>query len=141
MIVADTNLLAYLLLSGEHTAAAHQVFQRDAAWAAPALWRSELRSVLVARLRRGEIGAPEAGAVMDTAMAILDGREYLAESSRVFTLAAASTCSAYDCEFVAVAQALAVPLVTADRDVLRGFPRLAVSPERFVAGRRKVTSD
>ena len=136
MIVADTNLLAYLLIQGEHTPAAQRVLSRDAEWAAPALWRSELRSVLVGRLRRGDIGLPEAAEVMDTAQLVLGGREYLVQSSRVFALAAASACSAYDCEFVALAQALAVPLVTADRDVQRAFPKIAVAPDRFGGGLR-----
>lgn len=128
MIVADTNLLAYLLIEGEHTAAAQRVLERDAAWAAPALWRSELRSVLVGRLRRGEIGLPEAGEVMEAAELVIGGREYLVESARVFALAVASACSAYDCEFAALAQALGVRLVTSDRAVLRAFPKLAIAP-------------
>lgn len=136
MIVADTNLLAYLLIESRYTAAAERVFERDAEWAAPPLWRSELRSVLVGRLRRGDIGAPEAAAVMATAAAVVAGREYLVESARVFALAAASTCSAYDCEFVALAQALTVPLVTADAAILRAFPRIAVTMERFTGSPR-----
>jgi hypothetical protein len=37
VIVADNNLLVYLLLAGEHTAAAERVLQRDAQWAVPLL--------------------------------------------------------------------------------------------------------
>jgi len=37
-------------------------------------------------------------------------------------LAASSGCSAYDCEFVAAAQQLDAPLVTADRALRKGFP-------------------
>ncbi|MCO6439628.1 MAG: hypothetical protein J5I81_00810 [Nitrococcus mobilis] len=51
MIVADTNLLIYILLAGEHTLAAERVFQRDPEWAAPLLWRSEFRNVLALYLR------------------------------------------------------------------------------------------
>jgi len=51
----------------------------------------------------------------------------------VFRLALESGCSAYDCEFVAVALDLEIPFVTADRQVLRAFPTLAVHPDRFVS--------
>jgi predicted nucleic acid-binding protein len=133
VIVADTNLLAYLLIEGKQTAASRRVLQRDAAWAAPALWRSELLSVLVQRLRNGAIGLPEAAAIMEAAALTVRGREYLVESARVLALALASGCTAYDCEFVALAEALGVPLVTSDRDVLRAFPKLAVTAEQFAA--------
>jgi len=49
----------------------------------------------------------------------------------VLRLVASSTCSAYECEFVALADQLSVPLVTLDRAVLREFPVVAINPSRF----------
>ena len=46
-------------------------------------------------------------------------------SQDVLQLVASSRCSAYDCEFVAAALQLRVPLVTADRAVLSAFPDVA----------------
>jgi predicted nucleic acid-binding protein len=40
-------------------------------------------------------------------------------------LASTNRCSAYDCEFVALARYLGVPLVTEDRQLLEGFPGIA----------------
>ena len=42
-----------------------------------------------------------------------------------------SGCTAYDCEFVALADVHQVPLVTVDRRILKAFPKLAISLERF----------
>ena len=48
-------------------------------------------------------------------------------------LAQSSKRSAYDCEFVALAQELKVGLVTSDNKVLAAFPSIAVSMEAFTA--------
>jgi predicted nucleic acid-binding protein len=131
VIVADVNLIAYLLITGEHTVAAEAVLVADDEWAAPLLWRSEWRSVLAGYLRRGELdlaGALERVAAADT---VVRGREYLVEADVVLELVARSPCSAHDCEYVALARQLAVPLVTSDRRILAAFPETAVSPDEF----------
>ena len=133
MIVVDTNALAYLLLGGDQTPHARAAFLKDPAWAAPLLWRSELRSVLATHLRRKHLSLADALLVMREAETLLAGAEYLAESERVLALAASSRCSAYDCEFVAVAERLGVPLVTSDAEVLASFPKRAVSLEAFAS--------
>lgn len=131
MIVSDTNLLAYLLLPGQHTEAAERVFRTDHEWAAPLLWRSELRSVMGQQIRRGELEVVGALELFSHAERILHRREYLVESSAVLDLLTESRCSAYDCEFVALANALDVPLVTSDRRILTAFPSRAVRIDEF----------
>jgi predicted nucleic acid-binding protein len=46
-------------------------------------------------------------------------------------LATRSKSSSYDCEYVALAQDLGVKLVTTDKQILREFPKTAVSLEKF----------
>jgi len=127
VIVVDTNVIAYLLISGQHTPAARATFVRDPEWAAPLLWRSELRNVLALYLRRGELSFKQASALQEAAEELLAGREQLVASHEVLSLAKASGRSAYDCEFVVAARQMRVPLVTSDRALLASFPNDAVS--------------
>jgi len=132
MIVVDTNQIAYLLIGGDRTELARQVLLRDPEWGAPLLWRSEFRSILTQYLRRKEITPSDAIRLQRKAEQLLLGREFLVHSERVLRLAATSDCSAYDCEFVALAKQLKVPLVTWDKQVLAAFPLEAMSPRDFL---------
>ena len=76
MIVVDTNILAYLLLASECSVEAERALRKDPVWAAPLLWRSELRNVLTLYMRERGMTAEQAAQVIDTADELLQGREY-----------------------------------------------------------------
>jgi predicted nucleic acid-binding protein len=133
VIVVDTNLIVYLLVVGEHTQQAEAVFAQDHEWAAPLLWRSEFCNALVLYIRRGSLSLSEALQTMQDAETLMQGREHEILSSSILSLAASSRCSAYDCEFVALAQRLGVPLVTYDAQVLSEFAQTAVSADSFIS--------
>ncbi len=132
MIVVDTNLIAYLYLTSDHSPQAERAFLKDPYWAAPLLWRSELRSVLALYIRKKLLRVEDAERIMEEASTLMQDREYEITSRQVLHLVASSTCSAYDCEFVALAQDLGVPLVTTEKQILDQFPDVAISLERFV---------
>jgi predicted nucleic acid-binding protein len=134
MIVADANLLAYLVMPGERTEEAENVLSRDSHWVAPLLWRSELRSVMHKYIQRGDLTVARAVSLLEQAAEVLGGRESEVDSRAVLTLASRSGCSTYDCEYVALAEMLDLPLVTSDRAVLKAFPKRAVAPADFLAG-------
>ncbi len=133
MIVVDTNLIGYLFLSNEHSSHAEQILIKDPHWIAPVLWRSELRNVLALYLRKKLLSLDEAQQIMDNALQMMHQREYEVSSLGVLNLAATSGCSAYDCEFVALARELSVPLVTVDKQILRQFPDTALTIDAFLA--------
>jgi len=134
VIVVDTNVIAYLLLGGEKTPQARATLQKDPVWAAPILWRSEFRNVLAMYLRRGQLLLSDALEVVAEAESLLSESEYQVESTQVLSLASASSCSTYDCEFVVLAQDLSVPFVTSDRQLLEAFPSIAVAVDSFSSG-------
>lgn len=131
MIVVDTNVVAYLLIPGKYTDAARATLARDAAWAAPMLWRSEFRNVLALYLRTGEMTLRQATALQDAAEDLLAGREHLVESKEVLALASVSGRSACDCELIAVARQMSTKLVTSDRPLLASFPGDTIALHAF----------
>jgi predicted nucleic acid-binding protein len=131
MIVVDTNVIGYLYLTSERSAQAEQALFKDPGWVAPLLWRSELRNVLALYIRKQILSLGEAQEIMAEAIGLMQDQEYEVNSLQVLRLVASSTCSAYNCEFVTLAQDLGVPLVTVDRQILVQFPAAAVSLEAF----------
>jgi predicted nucleic acid-binding protein len=127
MIVVDSNVLAYLYLPGEYTAAAEALLEQDPDWASPILWRSEFRNILAGYMRRKAISFEQAIILQREAESLLEGAEFEVESSAVFELVRDSDCSAYDCEFIALAMKLDTKLVTMDKKLLRAFPKRAIA--------------
>jgi predicted nucleic acid-binding protein len=127
MIVADSNILAYLYLPCEFTQYAEELLMADPEWVAPVLWRSEFRNILAGYVRRKTITFEQAYELQREAESLLSGNEYEIDSLDVLTLVRDSDCSAYDCEFVALAKRLDVNLITMDKKVLKLFPLIAKS--------------
>ena len=131
MIVVDTNVIGYLFLSSEQSILSERALKKDSEWAAPIIWRSELRNVLVLYMRKKIFRLDHAQGIMNGALELMRGREYEVSSYEVLRLASESKCSAYDCEFIAAANDLKVPLITVDNQLLREFPAVAVSLTTF----------
>ena len=127
MIVVDSNVLAYLYLPGEYTAAAEALLEQDSDWAAPILWRSEFRNILAGYLRRKAITFEQANSLQREAESLLEGAEFELESLAVLELVRDSDCSAYDCEFIALAMKLDTKLITMDKKLLRAFPKRTIA--------------
>lgn len=133
MIVADANLWIALLLEHERSHVAQAVFDIDPEWHVPIVCLSEVRNAGLAYVRR-ELITPEH---LVDALGMWRGlarssRRHDADDLLLVDRAVASGCTAYDCEYLVVAQVLDVPLLTWDKQVLRVFPDVAVTPEWFV---------
>jgi predicted nucleic acid-binding protein len=125
--VVDTNVIAYLYLPGDMTPRAEKLLLRDPEWAAPLLWRSELRNILALYVRKSLLALDQALQIQREAESLLAPHEYAVNSLEVLSLANQSTCSAYDCEFVALANSLGVKLVTMDAKLRAAFPKVTAS--------------
>ncbi len=137
MIVVDTNVIHYCWVRGQNTAIAQAVRRQDPDWHAPILWRSEMRNVLAGYLRRGLLTRTQVVRILRAAdQAMADG-EHIVADDLVLDIVAHTALTAYDAEFVALATGLGVPLVTADKAVLKAFPEQALTMEAFLTGRSK----
>jgi len=131
MIVVDVNAIAYLWIPGEMTQHAERALASDPHWVSTLLWRSEFRNILTGYLRRGDLDEATVTRCLAGAESQLSGHEFLIPTALVMEKVVNSTCSAYDCEYVALADDLNATLVTSDRQILDQFPRLARSLNDF----------
>ncbi|GMR16566.1 MAG: hypothetical protein BMS9Abin31_0913 [Gammaproteobacteria bacterium] len=133
MIVVDTNIVSYLYLSGDRSRSSEELLIYDAQWTAPILWLSEFRNILALYLRKNILNLDDALSITRQAEQLLADNTYEVSSTHVLELVNNSQCSAYDCEFVALAQHLNIPLITADKKLLQAFPSIAVTIESYIS--------
>lgn len=110
MIVADTNVIPYLFIKGDHTEKAKALLLHDSEWISPQLWRSEFRNILALYIRHGYFHFTDALEIMNDAENFMRLNEYEVNSEEVLELVNNSNCSAYDCEFVSLAKHLNLKL-------------------------------
>jgi predicted nucleic acid-binding protein len=132
MIVVDANILAYCWIPGANTPLAKAVLKNDPEWRVPPLWRSECLSILAGYMRSERLTFDQSLGVIKGLERWLRAKEHRPNAEMVLKLIRESRCSAYDCEYMAVAKELGVPLVTEDRLLLETFPHLAVPMHAFI---------
>ena len=106
---------------------------------APSLLRAECANILWKKVRRGEMSTGEAGIAARVLASF--GVEFCSSEpslARVLELALALDHPAYDCVYLALAEARGVPLVTADEKLIRAIRTAAQSGGVF--GRISVVS-
>ena len=134
MIVVDTNLIAYAVLPGDRTADALTLAERDPEWVSPVLWRRELRNVLTTLMRVRQLPLAGALAAFAAAEQLVTDATIEPSTEECLRLAARGRVSAWDAEFVFVAEALGLPLVSADKRLAKAFPGRVVPIEDLIAG-------
>ena len=132
MIVADSNLIAYLLIPGDRNKVSEEVLRRDSHWIAPLLWRSDFRNILTLYMRREGMVVEQAKITMTKAERLLSDSEYAVNSETILDFVQKTALSAYDAEFVVLAEHFNTKVVTTDSKLLREAPDRAVSPEGFI---------
>jgi predicted nucleic acid-binding protein len=133
MIVVDANILAYFWLKSPHFEKVASLYQAEPEWITPELCRSEFRSIAAQYLRKGYYSIEEILTIIAHKESKMLGSYLEVESNDVLMLVNQSTCSAYDCEYVALARKFSRPLITFDKKIQTEFPSIAVSVDQFLS--------
>lgn len=133
MIVVDTNVLAYMVFKTTYSDTVEKLHVADPIWEVPVLWRSEFLNVAALYFRKNIVTYQEAINSIDFAEKLTDHREHAISSTIVMELIAGSSCTSYDCEFVALAKNLETKLITYDKQIIKDFPDTALKPEDYLS--------
>ena len=126
MTVVDTNAVAYLVIQGQFTRQTESARSRDPDWRVPGLFVHEWLNVVTRHVEERFLGRDEAIRAYRRGLALVKIDARPPDPVRVLNLHASSGCTSYDLQFVALADDLRVKLLTADNEVLKAFPDLAV---------------
>jgi predicted nucleic acid-binding protein len=127
VLIVDTNVLAYLLIEGDHTTAARLLHRRDEDWRSEAFIMIEFTNVLIASIAARRMNLVLAQRFLADATSLLHGKLALIPHESVLSLAVQYRVTAYDARFLALAQQLDCRLVTEDAKLRAAAPKLTQS--------------
>jgi len=127
VLIVDTNVVAYLLIEGDFTAAARSLHHHDDDWRSEAFIMVEFVNVLTASIaaRRMDLGL--ARRFLAGATSLLQGKVMSIPHEAVLSVAVEYRVTAYDARFLALARQLQTRLVTEDAKLRAAAPALTQS--------------
>ena len=132
MIVADVNVVAYLLIQGDKTSLAQQVYQQDANWHLPTLWRHEFLNVLATFVRHGGGRINDAQQIWQQGLSLFGGLEQAVDMQQALVLATRHNISAYDAQYLVLASELGVLCISEDQRLVNTFPAQVKPMQKFL---------
>jgi predicted nucleic acid-binding protein len=132
-LIVDASVACKWFIAEADSDGAEALLTRDSALLAPDLIVPEVCNVACLKLRRGEITAAQAAAMVESLPDLLDELVPSVQlAARAFAIASSLAHPAYDCFYLALAELRDTRLVTADR---RLVARLARTPwARLIVG-------
>jgi predicted nucleic acid-binding protein len=131
MIVADTNLVAYLLISSPQTKIAQSVLNKDKAWCLPAFWRIEWLNVLANYVHHGGMPPLDALNLLQHSEHLGFIKDHAVDQAQALELSLSLKVTAYDAQFLALARHLNTVCVTSDKALRKAAPKLTIDPAAF----------
>jgi len=132
MIVIDTNILIYALIECDNSIMIPQLRKKDADWRTTGLCLHETLNVLVTYQRRGLLRLEQCRELLKSATRFITVAQCEVDMEASLVFAAKYGITGYDAQYAALAQTLAVPLITEDRKLRQAVPGLAISMQEFI---------
>ena len=132
MIVVDANIVAHFFIDGGKTAMARKVREHDPHWIVPEIWRHEFLNILVTSCLFAKMPRETAERIWMDAEDLLRGSIYGPNWKEALAAAVERSTTAYEAEYVVLAQARGVQCVTEDVPLQKAFPETAVSMTVFL---------
>jgi predicted nucleic acid-binding protein len=132
MIVADVNILIYHEVEGPFTAMTKLLRKKDPEWFTSTLWSFEFVNVLTTMMRAKVVKIDRALEVFSAAEAAYADSAIAFSHNTVLNASERYAITGYDAQYIALAEWMGVPCVTADAPLVKKVPHIAVLLSDFV---------
>ena len=132
MIVIDANILIYALIECDNSRLIPQLRAKDADWRTTGLCLHETLNVLATYQRRGLLTLEQCRELLKSANRFITVAQCEVDMEASLAAAAKYGITGYDAQYVALAQNLAVPLITEDRKLRQAVPGIGISMQEFI---------
>jgi predicted nucleic acid-binding protein len=126
VVLVDTNIIAYLMIEGDRTPAALELYERDADWRSETFVMVEFSNVLATYVRTKALTHEQGVKLLVEAQALVPVLTNVMHAQALET-ATQFGISAYDARFIALAKQMRVKLVTEDTRLQAAVPSWTVS--------------
>jgi len=132
VVLVDTNIIAYLMIRGDRTAAAQQLFERDSDWCSETFVMVEFSNVIATYVRTGALTQAQGTKLLAEAQAHLPTLHSVVNTQALET-AMQFKISAYDARFISLARQLKLKLITEDAKLRIAVPAWTMSLDDSLA--------
>ena len=132
MVLVDTNIIAYLMIRGNRTAAAQQLYERDSDWCSEAFVMVEFSNVIATYVRTRALSQAQGTKLLAESQAHLSTLHSVV-NTQALESAMQFGISAYDARFISLAKQLKMKLITEDVKLRVAVPALTMSLDDALA--------
>ncbi len=126
MVLVDTNILAFLMIEGDRTPSAQQLFERDSDWCSEAFAMVEFSNILATYIRTKALTQAQGIRLLTEAQTLMTTLHNVA-NMQALEAAVEYEISAYDARFISLAKHLKQKLVTEDMKLRAAVPSWTMS--------------